>query len=121
MRSPKLMMRSRQSPLMVQITGCTVFIYAVLVVISASCGIVHAEQGRDSHHHQGKGSAAQSAFCAWACQITSQAAEAAEPPDTAIQLILETALSVVDSSVTSSSRVGFPSRAPPCMPLLVFG
>lgn len=109
-------MRIRPSSRTVWISGCTVLIYAVLVLVSASCGIVHAQLDGDAHHHHEKGSSAQGAFCAWACQLTSEAAVAAEPPDAEICLVAETVMPTADLPGASFKRLGFPSRAPPRMP-----
>ena len=61
------------------IVGCTVLMYAALVVLSAGCALAHADQTQAHHHHSEESSSSQSAFCAWACQATSDIASVAEP------------------------------------------
>ena len=102
------MMRAQGLSRPVWIGGCTVLMYAVLVVVSASCGIAHAQQGGDSHYHQERGASAQGAVCAW--QLTSQSAVAVEPPDAAIGFVAEVVLPTTDSLVAPFKCLVFPSQ-----------
>ncbi|NGZ94658.1 MAG: hypothetical protein CV089_00745 [Nitrospira sp. WS110] len=96
----------------ISIAACAVSIYAVLVVMSASCILVHADRIQSHHHGEGK-SSSQNAFCAWACQATSDVVAVAQSQVAVAWLVAEPQVlphaSYVVSSVSTVSR----PRAPP--------
>jgi threonine/homoserine/homoserine lactone efflux protein len=103
------------------IVGCTVLIYAALVVLSAGCALAHADRTQAHHHHSEKSSSPQNAFCAWACQATSDIASVAEPAMAVAWLVTEPqVLPAADYPVSSVSIVLHP-RAPPVTALLSRG
>ncbi|CUS34241.1 conserved exported hypothetical protein [Candidatus Nitrospira nitrosa] len=103
------------------IVGCTVLMYAALVVLSAGCALAHADQTQAHHHHSEESSSSQSAFCAWACQATSDIASVAEPSMGVVWLVTEP--QVLPSAVYPVSSVStlLHPRAPPVTTLLARG
>ena len=101
--------------------GCAALIYAALVVLSAGCTLAHADQTQVHHHHSGESSSPQSAFCAWACQATSDVVSVAEPTMAVAWLVAEPqALPPIVHRVSSASFLLHP-RAPPVTTLLSRG
>jgi threonine/homoserine/homoserine lactone efflux protein len=101
--------------------GCAVLIYAALVVLSAGCALAHADRTQAHHHHSGESSSSQSAFCAWACQATSDVVSVAEPVLAVAWLVAEPqVLPPIVHRVSSASSLLHP-RAPPITVLLSRG
>lgn len=84
------MMRVQRSSPTMWSAGCTVLMYAVPVVASASCGMVHAQQGGDSYRHQEGGAVA--------------------PLDAAIGFVAEVVLPTADLPIAPFKCLRFPSQ-----------
>jgi len=100
------------------IVGCTVLMYAALVVLSTGCALAHADRTQAHHHHSEEGSSSQSAFCAWGCQATSDIVSAAEPSMTVAWLVVEQQVLPSDVYRVSSASTVLHPRAPPFTALL---
>ena len=87
--------------------------YAALVVLSAGCALAHADRAQAHHHHSEDSSSAQSAFCAWACQATSDVVSAAEPSMTVAWLVVEQQVLPHEVHRVSSASTVLHPRAPP--------
>ncbi len=103
------------------IVGCTVLIYAALVVLSAGCALAHADRTQAHHHHSEKSSSPQNAFCAWACQATSDIVTVTEPSMAVAWLVVETQVLPPDVYRISSASTVLHPRAPPVAALLSRG
>jgi hypothetical protein len=105
----------------VSIVGCVALIYAALVVLSAGCALAHADQSQTHHHHHEENSSPQSAFCAWACQATSDGVAVAQPLAAVAWLVVEQQVLDLDSHFLSSASVVLLPRAPPSPVFLSHG
>jgi hypothetical protein len=88
--------------------------YAVLAVMSVGCAFAHADLLQNHHHHSEEGSSSnQNAFCAWACQATSDVVAVVQPPVAAARLVVEQQILASDLHYVSSPSAILQSRAPP--------
>lgn len=117
-KSHKKMKRFRRTSLRISIAGCAVLMYAALVVMSAGCMLAHADRVQAHHHHSEEKSSPQSAFCAWACQATSDLVAVTQPPPAVAWLVVEQPVPVPDSHRGTSASVVLHPRAPPVSVLL---
>lgn len=97
-------------------------IYSALLVMAAGCALDHADRSQNHQHHHGEErSSDHNLLCAWACQATTDAAEASGPPPTAAGLVV--GLDDLDSHrlclLPLSSTVQ--ARAPPSVPFVRLG
>ena len=95
------------------IVGCTVLIYAALVVLSAGCALAHADRTQAHHHHSEKSSSPQNAFCAWACQATADTVAEAGPPLAVKDLVSGPVEFASTGLLLSIDTSAIHSRAPP--------
>lgn len=97
----------------VLVAGFVALVYASLAVAAASCALSHVDPSSGHTHHGSKESAPHNALCAWACQATSDAGPATEPPALAtgpvVRLVVSSPNQVTPSLFSSLLR----SRAPP--------
>jgi hypothetical protein len=96
-------------------------IYVALSVMSAGCSLAHADRVQAHHHHSEEQSSPQSAYCAWACQATSDVVAVVQPPVAVAWLVVEQQISVPDSHVLSSASTTLHPRAPPIAVFLSHG
>ncbi|MGB4068990.1 MAG: hypothetical protein WBK08_13250 [Nitrospira sp.] len=115
------MKRFKQNLYKVSIIGSVALIYAALVVLSTGCALAHADPSQTHHHHTEENSSPQSAFCAWACQATSDGAAVAQPLAAVAWLVVEQQVLDSDSHVLSSASVVLLPRAPPSPVFLSHG
>ncbi len=89
-------------------------IYVALSVMSAGCMFTHAQQVLNDHqHHSHDGSSPQNAFCAWACQATTDVGVAAGPSLAVAELAIWRDDVSLRGLIPCSSLSSFHSRAPP--------
>ncbi|CUS35853.1 DUF2946 family protein [Candidatus Nitrospira nitrificans] len=97
----------------ISIAGCVVLMYVALVVMTVGCTLAHADRVQAHHHHGEEQSSPQSAYCAWACQATSDVVAVAQPPVAVSRPIVEQQISVPDTHFLSSASPTRHPRAPP--------
>jgi hypothetical protein len=108
------MKHSNRSVHHLSIAGCAGLLYAVLLMVGNSCGLVHGDARQGHHQHQGdQGSSTQNNFCAWACQATADAAVAVEPPVAAFDLAVGSSELSSSQFVLAAFSSAIHSRAPP--------
>jgi hypothetical protein len=115
------MKRFCRTPLCISIAGCVVLMYAALVVMSVGCMLAHADRAQAHHHHSDEKSSPQNAYCAWACQATSDVVAMVQPPVVVAWLVVEQQISVPDSHFLSSASTALHPRAPPIAVFLSHG
>lgn len=103
------------------IAGCVALVYVALAVMSAGCVFARADRIQDHHQHSEEGSSPQNAFCAWACQATSDVAMAPEFPKAIAWLVVEPTVPIRGPSFPSSGLSTLRSRAPPTPARLLYG
>lgn len=120
---PKNVKRFKRNFYNVSIIASVAMIYAALVVLSAGCALAHVDQSQTHHHqhHNEENSSPQNAFCAWACQGTSDVAAVAQPLEAVTWLILQQQVLDLDSHILSSASVVLLPRAPPSPVFLSHG
>jgi len=96
-------------------------IYVVLSVMSAGCTLAHADRVQAHHHHSEDRSSPQNAYCAWACQVTSDVVEVAQPLPAVTWLVVEQQILVPDSHFLPSASTALHPRAPPIAVFLSHG
>lgn len=110
---------TRRSFYRFSIAGCAALLYAVVLIVSSSCALVHGDLNHGQHQHHGdQGSSTQNNICAWACQATADAVAAVGPPSTAGNLAIGPGEFSSAGIVLSTYSSSIQSRAPPS-PLFV--
>ncbi|MBS0181545.1 MAG: hypothetical protein JSS39_04035 [Nitrospira sp.] len=116
------MMRSHVCCRKVWLVELVTLIYSALLVMAAGCALDHADPSQNhQHHHSEERSSDHNLLCAWACQATTDAAEASEPPPAAAGLAVGPAdfdshrLCLLPLSSTLQAR------APPSVPFIRLG
>jgi hypothetical protein len=103
------------------VAGFVALVYASLVAVAASCAFSHVDPSNGHAHHGTQESAPHNALCAWACQATSDAGLATEPPAFSLGPVANLAVSSPDQAILSPSSSLLRSRAPPTIPLVPIG
>ncbi|MCX5727579.1 MAG: hypothetical protein NTZ28_01830 [Nitrospirae bacterium] len=115
------MTRSAVSRSTVLVAGFVALVYASLAVMAASCAVSHVDPSNGHAHHGSKESAPHNALCAWACQATSDAGLATEPPALATGPVVRLVVSSLNPVIPSHSSSLLRSRAPPSVPFVLIG
>ena len=115
------MIRSARSRNTVLVAGLVALVYASLAVMAASCALRHVDPS-DSHVHHGSDEAgSHNAFCAWACQATSDAGLVTEPSALSISPVVQLVVSSPNQETPSLPSSLLRSRAPPSGPFVFIG
>jgi hypothetical protein len=94
-------------------------IYVALSVMSAGCMFTYAQEVLNDHqHHSHDGSSPQNAFCAWACQATTDVGVGMVPSLAVVERVLWRDNVLLSGLIPCSSLSSLHSRAPP-LPLFV--
>jgi hypothetical protein len=115
------MMRSAISRNTVLVAGLVALVYASLAVMAASCAFSHIDPSDRHAHHDSHEAAPHSALCAWACQATSDAGLAPEPPAVSMSPVVQPAVLSLNHAIPSHSSSSLCSRAPPSAPFALIG
>ena len=115
------MIRSARSRNTILIAGLVALVYASLAVMAASCALSHIGASNGHAHHGSDEAAPHNALCAWACQATSDAGLAPEPPALATGPVVRLAVSSPNQETPSLSSSLLRSRAPPSGPFVFIG
>ena len=115
------MMRSGVSRHTVLVAGFVVLIYATLAAVAASCALSHVDASNGHAHHGSDEAAPHNALCAWACQATSDAGLAPEPPALSMGPVVQLVVSPPPRAISSSSSSLLRSRAPPSVRVVLIG
>jgi len=115
------MMRSARSRNTMLVAGLVALVYASLATMAASCALRHVDPA-SGHEHQGSQEAGpHNALCAWACQATSDAGLAPEPPALSIGPVARLVVSSPHQAISSSFSSLLRSRAPPSVRFVLIG
>jgi hypothetical protein len=115
------MVRSAISRNTVLVAGFVALVYASLAVMAASCALRHVDPSNGHAHHGSDEAAPHNALCAWACQATSDAGLAPEPPALATGPVVRLAVSPPNQEISSLSSSLLRSRAPPSVRFVLIG
>ena len=114
-------MRSARSRNTVLVAGLVALVYASLAVMAASCALRHVDAVNGHAHHSSHEAAPHNALCAWACQATSDAGLAPEPPALSMSPLVQRVVSSPHQVISSSSSSPLRSRAPPSVRVVLIG
>ena len=103
------------------IAGLVALVYASLAIMAASCALWHVDPSSDHAHHDSQGAGSHNALCAWACQATSDAELAPEPPALSMSPVAWLVVSSPHQAISSSFSSLLRSRAPPSGPFAFIG
>jgi hypothetical protein len=98
-----------------------VLVYSALAIMSAFCVFDHAVGSGRHEHHGSQGSPAHNPLCAWACQVTSNAAVATESPASSIGPVVQLVVQVPTQFASAGFFSLLHSRAPPSLPFILLG
>ena len=115
------MMRFARSRNTMLVAGFVALIYASLAAVAASCAFSHVEASNGHAHHGSKEAGPHNALCAWACQATSDAGLAPEPPALSMSPVVQLVVSPPHQAISSSSSSLLRSRAPPSVRVVLIG
>lgn len=115
------MMPSGVSRSSVLVAGFVALVYASLAAVAASCAVSHVDPSSSHAHHGSQESAPHNALCTWACQATSDAGLAPEPPVFSMGPVIRAVVSVPIQEFPSLSSSLLRSRAPPSVPFVLIG
>jgi hypothetical protein len=115
------MMRSGVSRSTVLVAGLVALIYGSLAAIAATCAFSHLESSDRHAHHDSHEATPHNALCAWACQATSDAGLAPEPPAVSMSPVVQPAVLSLNHAIPSHSSSPLRSRAPPSAPFAHIG
>ena len=115
------MMSSTRSRNTVLVAGLVALVYASLAVMAASCALRHVDPSDRHAHHGSDESGPHNALCAWACQATSDAELAPEPPALSMGPALWLVVSSLHQETPSRSSSLLRSRAPPSVRVVLIG
>ncbi len=114
-------MRPARSRNTILVAGLVTLVYASLAVMAASCALRHVDASSDHAHHDSQGAGSHNALCAWACQATSDAGLAPEPPALSMGPVVQRVVSSPHQAISSSSSSLLHSRAPPSILVVLIG
>ena len=115
------MVRAGVSRSTLLVAGFVALAYASLAALAASCAVSHVDPS-SGHTHQGSQDAIpHNALCTWACQATSDAGPATEPPALSIGPVVRLVASSPNKVIPSRASSQFHSRAPPSIPFVRIG
>jgi hypothetical protein len=115
------MTRSAVSRSTVLVAGFVALVYASLAVMAASCAVSHVDPSSGHAHHGSTESAPHDALCAWACQATSDAGLATEPPVLSMSPVIRLMVSSLNQIAPPHSSSLLRSRAPPSVLFALIG
>lgn len=115
------MTRSGVSRSSVLVAGLVALVYASLVVMVSTCSFSHGEASTGHAHHDSHDAAPHNAFCAWACQSTSDAGLVAAPPALSVGPVVQFVAAFSHRVLLSPSSSLLHSRAPPSAPVVLLG
>jgi hypothetical protein len=96
-------------------------VYAALVVVATGCAAGHAAHAGAHDGHDSQGAVPHNAFCAWACQSTSEASLVAEPPSLSTGQVALLLAVFPHHESSEISSLPLHTRAPPTMPFVFIG
>ncbi len=115
------MVRSARSRNTVLVAGLVALVYASLAVMAASCALSHVELSNGHAHHGSHEATPHNALCAWACQATSDAGLAPEPPASSTNPVVRLVISPLNPAIPSHSSSLLRSRAPLSVSFVLIG
>jgi hypothetical protein len=95
--------------------------YSALAIMSSACVFDHAVVSGGHEHHGSQGSPVHNPLCAWACQVTSNAAVAMESPASSIEPVVLLVVQVPTQLASAGFSSLLRSRAPPSLPFILLG
>jgi hypothetical protein len=103
------------------VAGFVALVYASLAAMAASCALGHVDASMIHAHHGSQEAVPHNALCAWACQATSDAGLASEPPALSTSPAVQLVFSSLNHEISPLSPAPLCSRAPPSMPFVLIG
>jgi hypothetical protein len=115
------MTRSCVSRSSVFIVGLVILVYASLATTAASCAFSHVDVFRGHAPHGSEEATPHNAFCAWACQATSDAWPATESLALSTGPVVRVVVSSPNQVIPLLSSSLLRSRAPPSDSFVLVG
>ena len=101
------------------VVGFVALVYASLAAMAAGCALSHVDAAGGHAHHGSHETSPHNALCAWACQATSDAGLAPEPPAMAMASTAQPTVSAVNQVIPFHLSALLHPRAPPGFPFLI--